>query len=190
MMKSLRLSAAVAAALILGFATAAEAELAAPKGPVVLTVVGEIANTNRGPSDPAVDRFMDHHAQKFDSAAAFDLPMLEKLGMETRRFVLEGLPGVQKLEGPPLAAVLKAVGAKSARVSILALDGYEVELDAKDVEAHDWLVGVKRNDDYLGIGGFGPAWVVFSPAAADQVVTDEENQMWPYQVFLLRVEGE
>ena len=176
--------------MILGSSAGAGAELAAPKGPVVLTVVGDIANANRGPSDPAVDRFLDHHEQKFDAAAAFDLQMLEELGMETRQFVLKGLPGVQKLEGPPLAAVLEAVGAQSGKVSLLALDGYAVDLDAKDVEAHDWLVGVKRNDDYLGIGGFGPAWVVFSPAAADQVVTDEENEMWPYQVFLLRVGAE
>jgi hypothetical protein len=190
MVKSLRLSGAVAAALILGCSAAAGAELTAPKGPVVLTVVGDIANANRGPSDPAVDRFLDHHEQKFDAAAAFDLQMLEGLGMETRQFVLEGLPGVQKLEGPPLAAVLEAVGAQSGKVSLLALDGFAVELDAKDVEAHDWLVGVKRNYDYLGIGGFGPAWMVFSPAAADQVVTDEENEMWPYQVFLLRVGSE
>ena len=190
MMKSLRLSGVVAAAVILGCSAAAEAELAAPKGPVVLTVVGDIANANRGPSDPSVDRFLDHHAQKFDSAAAFDLQMLEALGMETRQFVLKGLPGVQTLQGPPLAAVLEAVGAQSGRVSILALDGFAVELDAKDVEAHDWLVGLKRNDDYLGIGGFGPAWVVFSPAAADHAATDEENEMWPYQVFLLRVGGE
>ena len=189
MMKSLRLSGIIAAGVLLGYATAAEAELATPKGPVVLTVIGDITNANRGPMDPAVDRFLDHHAQKFESAAAFDLQMLEGLGMETRRFVLEGLPGVQKLEGPPLATVLEAVGAKSAEVSILALDGYAVELDAKDIEAHDWLLGVKRNDAYLGLGGFGPAWVVFSPAAADQVVTDEESEMWPYQVFLLRVGG-
>jgi hypothetical protein len=190
MIKSERLSAAIAAAVILGCSAAAGAELAAPTGPVVLTVVGDIANANRGPSDPAVDRFLDHHEQKFDAAAAFDLQMLEGLGMESRQFVLKGLPGVQKLEGPPLAAILEAVGAQSGKVSLLALDGFAVELDAKDVEAHDWLVGVKRNGDYLGIGGFGPAWVVFSPAAADQVVTDEENDTWPYQVFLLRVGAE
>jgi hypothetical protein len=190
MMKFLRLSGVVAAAVLLGGGAAAGAELAAPQGPVVLTVVGNIAHGNRGPSDPAVDRFFDHHAQKFDAAAAFDLQMLEGLGMETRQFVLKALPGAQTLEGPPLAAVLEAAGARSGKVSLVALDGYAVELDANDVKAHDWLVGVKRNGDYLGIGGFGPAWVVFSPAAADQVVTDEENEMWPYQVFLLRVGGD
>jgi hypothetical protein len=184
------LSGVIAAAVIIGCSAAAGAELAAPKGPVVLTVIGAIANANRGPSDPAVDRFLDHHEQKFEAAAAFDLQMLEGLGMESRSFVLKGLPGVQKLEGPPLAEILEAVGAQSGKVSLLALDGFAVELDAKDVEAHDWLVGVKRNGDYLGIGGFGPAWVVFSPAAADQVVTDEENETWPYQVFLLRVGAE
>jgi hypothetical protein len=190
MMTSLRLLGAIAAGSILGYAVAAEAELAAPKGPVVLTVVGNIANVNRGPMDPAVDRFLDYHAQKFDEAAVFDLEMLEGLGMETRRFVLDGLPGVQELEGPPLSAVLEAVGAQPAQITIMALDGFTVDLDAKTLEAHDWLVGLKRNGGYLGIGGFGPAWVAFSPAAADQVATDDENQMWPYQVFLIRVEGQ
>jgi len=185
----LRLSAALAACLILGYAVAAEAELAAPKGQVVLTVVGDIANANRGPMDPAVDRFLDYHAQKFGAAAAFDLGMLERLGMETRRFKLDGLPGVQVLEGPSLAAVLDAVGAQPAQISILGLDGFAAEIDAKTLEAHDWILGVKRNGAYLGIGGFGPAWVAFSPAAADQVATDDENQMWPYQVFLIRVDG-
>ncbi len=191
MMKSLRLRAVVAAGLILGYAVAAKAELAAPKGPVVLTVVGDIANTNRGPMDPAVDRFLDYHEQKFEAAAAFDLQMLEGLGMRTRRFVLQGLPGVQELEGPPLAAVLKAVGARPAqiKITVLGLDGFAVELDAEKLEAHDWIVGVKRNGAYLGIGDFGPAWVAFSPAAADQVATDDEDQMWPYQVFLIRVDG-
>ena len=89
-MKSLRLSGVVAAAVILGCSAAAEADLAAPKGPVVLTVVGDIANANRGPSDPPVDRFLDHHAQKFDSAAAFDLQMLEALGMVAPRAARSG----------------------------------------------------------------------------------------------------
>jgi hypothetical protein len=189
MMKSLRLLTVVAAGLILGHAAAAKAELAAPKGPVVLTVVGDVASTNRGPMDPAVDRFVNYHSQNFDKAAAFDVQMLEGLGMETRSFKLEGLPGVQKLEGPPLVAVLKAVGAQPRQISILGLDGFEVQLDDKTLEAHDWIVGVKRNGAYLGIGGFGPAWVAFSPAAADQVATEDENQMWPYQVFLIRVDA-
>lgn len=190
MMISLRWLVAIAAGPILTCAATAEAELAAPKGPVVLTVVGAIANANRGPMDPAVDKFLDYHAQKFEAAAVFDLDMLEGLGMETRRFVLEGLPGVQELEGPPLAAVLQAVGAQPAQISIMGLDGFVVELDAKALAAHDWIVGVKRNGGYLGIGGFGPAWVAFSPAAADQVATEDENQMWPYQVFLISVGSE
>ena len=155
----------------------------------MLTVVGDIANTNRGPMDPAVDRFLDYHTQKFDAAAAFDLQMLEGLGMQTRRFVLQGLSGVQELEGPPLAAVLEAVGARPAQITLLGLDGFAVELDAEKLKAHDWIVGVKRNGAYLGIGGFGPAWVAFSPAAADQVATDDENETWPFQVFLIRVDG-
>lgn len=182
--------AAILAAMILACAPAARAELAAPTGPVVLTVVGAIAHANRGPMDPAVDKLMAYHEQTFEAGAAFDRAMLEALGMETRRLTLDSLPDEQTLEGPTLRRVLEAVGAAPARVTILALDGFATELDAKALAAHDWLLALNRNGHPLGLGDYGPAWLVFSPAAANGVATKDEAQLWPYQAFLIRVEGE
>ncbi len=140
--------------------------------------------------DPAVDRLFHYHEQEFESAAVFDRAMLEALGMETRRVGLSFQPEAQEIEGPPLAAILEAVGAGSGRLSVLALDGFQVEIDADSLTAHDWILGLKRNGRDLGIGDLGPAWLVFSPAAADGFANSEEAEMWPYQVFLIRVEAE
>jgi hypothetical protein len=176
-------------ALLLGCASA-RAELAVPSGPVVLTVVGDIANTNRGALDPAVDRLVHHHEQAFESAAVFDRARLEALGMESRQVGLSFQPEAQEIEGPPLAAGLEAVGAGPGPLCVLALDGFQVEITPKDLEAHDWLLGLKRNGRDLGLGDFGPAWLVFSPAADNNVASSEEAEMWPYQVFLIRVGAE
>lgn len=180
----------LAAILMAMTCSAVRAELAAPIGPVVLTVIGDVAHSNRGPMDPTADRLMGYHEREFETGAAFDLAMLEALGMETRKFTVGSMPGEQVLEGPTLAAVLGAVGADPSMIRAIALDGFQVELDAAALEAKDWLVGIKRNGDYLGIGDFGPSWLVFSPATEDSVARKEEAQTWPYQVFLIEVDAE
>ncbi|MDA0240164.1 MAG: hypothetical protein O3A84_09085 [Proteobacteria bacterium] len=64
--------------------------LDAPVGQVVLTVTGDITETNRGAYDAKADLFIKHHERTFKKAAALDLGMLEGLGMEKFRI---GIPG-------------------------------------------------------------------------------------------------
>lgn len=184
----MKLAQVMVVSVVLGVTAAARADLASPTGPVVLTVVGDIDETNRGPMDPAVDKLMDFHEQDFQSGAQFDLEMLESLGTETRRFMLPDDGEVHELEGPTLAAVLDAVGADAAAITMLAIDGFSVDMDAESLATHDWLIGLRRNGRPLGIGGFGPAWAVFSPQAADGRAVEDEAHQWPYQLFLVRVE--
>jgi hypothetical protein len=47
-------------------------------------------------------------------------------------------------------------------VSVLALDGFATEISAADVEAYDWIVAVKRDGRYPGIGQRGPTWIVYA----------------------------
>ena len=70
-----------AAWFLLSPAAGMATELATPGGPVVLTVTGNITQTNRGPFDDFEDAFLKHHERRFQKAAAFDLAMLEGLGM-------------------------------------------------------------------------------------------------------------
>ena len=180
----------LAAVLVAMTCSAVRAELAVPTVPVVLTVIGDVAHSNRGPMDPTADRLMGYHEREFETGAGFDLSMLEALGMETRKFKIGSMPVEQVLEDPTIAAVLRAVGADPSMIRAIALDGFQVEVDAAALQAKDWLVGIKRNGDYLGIGDFGPGWLVFSPAAEDGGARKEEAQTWPYRVFLIEVDAE
>src|SRR5215475_10627261 len=87
------------------------AELAQPTGEVVLTVAGAVGATNRGPYDDFEDAFFKHHDRKFDKAAAFDLAMLEGLGMHEVTVSYDKWPKPFRFEGPWLKDVLAAAGA-------------------------------------------------------------------------------
>src|SRR3546814_17080160 len=86
------------------------AALPAPEGAVVVTVGGNIANTNRGAFDPDRDLFLKYHDVSFDKAAAFDRAMLEELGMHAVAIAFEGGPAPVLVAGTPLEALVAAGG--------------------------------------------------------------------------------
>src|SRR5688572_19892448 len=81
--------------------------LKAPTGPVILTVTGSIAQTNRGPFDEKRDAFFKNQQVKFERAASFDLAMLEGLGTRTVRADFPQGGPLYSFEGPLLRDVLK-----------------------------------------------------------------------------------
>src|SRR3546814_1369102 len=84
-----RMTALVLAALVLvglpamALPAFAAGKLATPAGPVILTVHGRIANTNRGALVAFDDAFFKSSGAEFDRAAVFDRAMLQKLGMHS-----------------------------------------------------------------------------------------------------------
>src|SRR5262250_3540144 len=140
----------VAAAVVAAWAMVGQAaELGEPQGQVVLTVAGEVGATNRGPYDDFEDAFFKHHERKFDKAAAFDLAMLEGLGMHEVTVAYDKWPRTMRFEGPWLKDVLAAAGASGHDVSVLALDGFASDISAADLDAYDWIVAVKGDGRYL-----------------------------------------
>lgn len=65
--------------LLLPFQDCAQAGDAADA--VIVTVTGNIGQTNRGASDPFQDAFFNYHGLSFDKADAFSRDDLEALGM-------------------------------------------------------------------------------------------------------------
>ena len=65
--------------LLLPFQDGAQAGDAADA--VIVTVTGNIGQTNRGASDPFQDAFFNYHGLSFDKAYAFSRDDLEALGM-------------------------------------------------------------------------------------------------------------
>lgn len=150
---------------------------ASPAGPVILTVTGDIAGSNRPPFDRDNDLFFAFHGREFETAAEFDRAALEALGMHEVTVELDNTP--IKVTGPRLMDVLDAVGVTGQPLTALALDGYQVEMTPEDVKNYDWIVGLKRNGRYLAMGQRAPIWIVPSHVAG--------NLTWPWGVFLIEV---
>lgn len=163
------------------------ADLEEASGPVILTVTGNIENTNRAAFDAFDDPFTNYHERPFEKAATFDRAMLEGLGMKEVEVNYEEWPRPVQLAGPLLADVLDAVGAEPSAVTVVALDGFAVEISAEDLAKESWIVAIKQDGAFMDLGQRGPAWVVFDPSE-DKSITAEEEGVWPWAAFFIEVD--
>jgi len=173
--------------LAMTFASSAALALDAPQGQTIVTIVGAISETNRGPFDEAEDKFFLYHEYKFEKAAAFDLAMLEALGMQSTEIAYEGWPAPIRFDGPLLADLLAAVGAHGNSVTLLALDGYAERIEGADIDAWRWILATRSDGRPLPIGGHGPTWLVYD-RGPDHRYTPDDEARWPWAVFLIVVE--
>jgi hypothetical protein len=180
--------AGLAAAAMLNGATARAAELPPPTGPVLVTVAGAVENANRGPVDPFADGFFAYHEIVFERAAAFDLAALEALGMHQTTARYPNWPGMSTFEGPLLADVLAAAGARGISLRAVALDGYASDIPLADLEKYQVLLALKRDGKYLGIGGRGPAWIVYPREDHAELQAAKDDAALAWAVFVLLVE--
>ena len=160
-------------------------DLPTPRGPVVLTVAGNIATVNRGPADPLLDPFLTYHEKSFEAAAEFDRAMLEGLGLHEVELTYEGWPETTRFMGPRLVDVLAAAGTKGHAITVTALDGYVEEISAEELTTHDWIVALERDGRPLSIGGRGPLWVVYG--VTESIASHDDEARWPWAVFYIEV---
>jgi hypothetical protein len=176
----------LAGALAMTPAAALSANHAAA-GPVVLTVTGKIGKTNRPAFDETQDLFFKYHERTFPGAFEFDLAMLEALGTAKAEVAYSGWPRPVNVEGPPLREVLSAAGVESGSIRITALDGFATELDFSSLAEQDWIVALKSDGRYFGIGQRGPSWVLYARRDG-KVATTEDESRWPWAAFMIEVE--
>ena len=177
-----KVSAATAVAavlcLLLSPVIASAEPVSAPRGPVVLTVTGAVSNVNRGPMTLFDDAFFKISDVTFDHGVAFDLAMLENLGMQRVTVKHADWPSEITLEGPRLSEILDAAGATGSQVTVEALDGYQADLTMREIRDQAIILAVKRDARYLGIGGRGPGWLIFPGDAAANQNFDETRWVW------------
>lgn len=182
----------LAVTFTLCFAISAQAaDLAHPKGAVVLTVHGKIKNTNRGALNEFEDAFFKFGSVSFDKAAEFDLAMLEKLGMKTLSVKYDTWPKAYTFEGPLLADVLKAAGAIGQTIKVYALDGYGAEIPLTDLRQYGVLLALKADGKYLGLGGLGgrgPTWVVYPRDDQHPDLKSQDDAKWVWSALRIEVE--
>ncbi|WP_371764125.1 molybdopterin-dependent oxidoreductase [Massilia sp.] len=139
------------------------------RGPTLLTITGDIAHSNRGPLDPALDQMMHKHQVTFAKAWAFDYASLLALPPVTIRPTLEYDGKPHTLRGPLLTDVLARAGATVGARTILvlrAVDGYNVELPVAQARARRFIVATHIDGNPIPLGGLGPLWAVYD---ADRV---------------------
>lgn len=117
--------------------------LPAPQGKVVLTMSGMISNTNK------------------DSAAQFDVAMLEKMGMQSFSTATPWYDGKVTFEGVSMAKLMEYVGAKGTTITVKALNDYATDIPMDDFKKYPVILALKRDGNYMPVRDKGPLFIVY-----------------------------
>lgn len=146
------------------------ADLAAPKGPVVLELGGTIARRN------AI------------GLARFDRAMLEAVGMVEIVTTTAWTDGVKRFRGPLVRDVLKAVGADGTSVTAVALNDYQVAMPIADFDAYDVILAMEMDGQTMSVRDKGPIWIVWPRDQFPELDRPAINDRWVWQLRSLTVE--
>ncbi|MFD1344326.1 oxidoreductase [Litorisediminicola beolgyonensis] len=117
--------------------------LDAPEGRAILTVTGNIAQTNDG------------------DAARFDRALLERLDWQEIETHTSFTTGPQRFAGPTLASLLDAVEFAGNTLKLTALNGYEIRFPAEYAFRHGVILALDHDGRAMSVREKGPIWVVF-----------------------------
>lgn len=144
----------------------------------VVTVTGNVVETNRSAFDPFADALFNALQIKFDKAHAFSREDLRKLPQQSLRAKYPNWPAEVEVKGPSLKDVLAAAGADGDRVIVRAVDGYAPEFKMADVRAGAFVLALEAGGMPLSIGGRGPLWLVFPPKSYLDQPDDDGGLAW------------
>lgn len=117
--------------------------LQAPAGPVVLDLVGQVRNVNRG------------------TAASFDMPMLAALPQTTFGARTPWYTESRRFTGPLLRDVLAAAGARGTLLRLRALNDYRVDVPWEDAQRHDPIVARLLDGEPMAVRDKGPLFLIY-----------------------------
>ncbi|QKC89248.1 hypothetical protein EB230_13005 [Mesorhizobium sp. NZP2234] len=135
----------IAAALLgaLPVSSAMCASLEAPKGAVILTITGDIQNTNAA------------------NTATFDLAMLQALAGRQAIMDTPWTDGATEFDGPYLQSVLQAVGAHGKILRIKALNDYSADVPMADATDYETILALKMNGKSMSVRDKGPLFMIY-----------------------------
>ncbi|WP_158965419.1 hypothetical protein [Chachezhania sediminis] len=162
-------------------AAPAAADMAKPEGMVILTVAGNVGETNRGPAGAEDWTLMAELELTFDKAVEFDAAMLDALDQSQMQVPVPGGAGMATFTGPSVAALLKAVGAQGKGIRAVAFDNFSAEISADLIAQFDPIVATRMDGRPLPLGGRGPAMIVFP----DGKTPEQVEQFKPLQVWAM-----
>ncbi len=157
------------ASLFFGNVSLAE-DLPAPTGDVILTITGNIANTNDG------------------DAAKFDRAMLEGLGMVEISTSSPWYDGVKTFEGVPARTLMDLVGAEGTTINAVALNDYETEIPLADTQETDMIFALKIDGQEMEVRDKGPIFVIYPYDSSPEFQSQTYYSRSAWQVTRLTVE--
>ncbi|MBF9234669.1 molybdopterin-dependent oxidoreductase [Microvirga alba] len=152
-----------------GNTSLASEPLPAPTGPVILTITGNIQQTNA------------------PGQARFDRAMLESFGILSLTTSSELSEKPQLFEGVSLRAVLDRIGARGMTMKASALNDYQADIPFEDLQ-YELLLALRLEGQPLKLRDKGPLWVVY-PRDAHSILKDVRfDSRWVWQLNRLHVE--
>lgn len=145
-------------------------DFAKPAGKVLLTLTGNIQNTND------------------DGKAVFDLASLEKLGMVSFQTTSPWYNGRTKFEGIPMRKLMEYVGAKGSVLNVVALNDYTTVIPLSDFQKYNAILALKVNGEYMRIRDKGPSFIVYPYDSLPELNNQIYYSRSAWQVSKMKIE--
>ncbi|MEM8878402.1 MAG: hypothetical protein AAGD23_11105 [Pseudomonadota bacterium] len=159
----------------------------AAEEPTILTIAGENVSVNRPVFEAFNDAFFAFSDNAFTNGHSLTASDLRALPQVEITAAAEGWTKKITAKGPRLSDVLKKAGvADGATVGLVALDGYAVTLDPVERKTRDWVLAIEADGEPLGIGGRGPAWLMYESGEAP--ISSDDEALWVWSVYLITVD--
>ena len=138
------------------------ADLSKPEGTVILTVSGNIDNTN------------------VNGEAQFDRQMLEQLPQTKITTYTPWTEGQHVYEGVLLNTLLEQVGASSDKLVAKALNDYHTRIDLEALKDYPILLAIKTDGVPMRVRDKGPIWIIYplSDYAELDTIKHHEDMIW------------
>lgn len=144
-------------AILLGLAPLAAVhagELPQPQGPVVLTITGDITNTNG------------------DGAARLDIEMLRAIGETSFETDTIWTAGTAVYTGVELGDLMAYVGATGSQIDARAINDYAVVVPVGDGVEGGPIVAYQMNGQPMSRRDKGPLWLIYPYASSSSFRTE------------------
>jgi hypothetical protein len=161
---------ATAAAIAMTFSYASAGSLPKPQGDPILTISGNIANTNEG------------------NTAELDMAMLESIGMVTIRSQTPWYENPVEFEGVSMKALMDYVGAEGTDVTVTALNDYQSTVPMVDFDQFNTVLAMKRDGELMPVRDKGPLWLVYPYDTSPELNTDKYFSRSVWQIKAITVQ--
>lgn len=166
-------------------ACSAEPEAETETG-ILLTLYGDIQESNRGPLDPLTEPLFNTFGLEVREGFTVSGAQLRRLPQRTVQTDYPAGGEMRAFRGPLLRDVL-ALGAPAGELAVVtALDGYQREIALGRIQAHDVILATQMNGEPLPMGGFGPAMLVW-PRQSDPALVGMPDDDWLWGVIAIEL---